>query len=247
MTDTPLPPHPKLDGYYATDADRAAFLNDMFDKGAPYYEWVCRMMSLGTGEQYRKRALRAAGLTKGMRVLDVATGTGIVLRSAAALAGSSSVAVGLDPSRGMLSECRKRCRGPLVRGRAEQLPFVSGRFDLVSMGYGLRHVADLHALFAEFRRVLRPGGRVLLLEITQPTSSLGKTLNKALLGSLIPGLARLWGGPPAAGMMDYFWDTVEHCVSPAVILGALGDAGFERPTRDVTGGVLSEYTATQPI
>jgi len=241
MSPAPLPPHPTLDRYYASDVERVDFVNDMFDEGAPYYEWVCRVMSLGTGGQYRKRALRDAGLERGMRVLDVATGTGLVLRSATELSGPGSLAIGLDPSSGMLLECRKHCAAPLVQGRGEHLPFPSSHFDLVSMGYALRHVADLHALFGEYRRVLKPGGRVLLLEITQPTSAVGRRLNQLFLGTVIPGVARLRGGAAAARMMDYFWDTVENCVSPEVILSALRDAGLSGARRTVTGGILSEY------
>ena len=238
----PLRPHPKLERYYASDNDHPAFVAEMFDEGAPYYEWVCQVMSLGTGEQYRKRALRAAGLGEGMRILDVATGTGLVLRSAVELSGGDGLAIGLDPSAGMLMECRRRCGAPLIQGRGERLPFPSGHFDIVSMGYGLRHVADLHALFAEYRRVLKPGGRVLLLEITQPKSTIGRGLNKLILGVVIPSVARLRGGLPAARMMDYFWETVENCVSPDVILTALREAGFGAASRRVTGGILSEYS-----
>jgi len=243
---TPVPPHPRLDRYYDKEADRVAFVNDLFDEAAEYYEWVCRVMSLGTGEQYRRRALRTAGLRDGMRVLDIATGTGLVLRSANELSGAGGFSIGLDPSRGMLRECRKRCAAPLVMGRGEHLPFTSDQFDMVSMGYGLRHVADLHGLFNEFSRVLKPGGRLLILEITQPKSAAGRRMNQLILGKLIPGVARLWGGAPAQRMMDYFWDTVENCVSPETILGALQQSGFPDATRRVTGGILSEYVGILP-
>jgi demethylmenaquinone methyltransferase/2-methoxy-6-polyprenyl-1,4-benzoquinol methylase len=246
MSADPLPPHPSLERYYSRDSERLEFVNNMFDEGAPYYEWICRVMSLGTGEQYRKRALLGAGLASGMRVLDVATGTGLMLRSAAELSGRPGLVVGLDPSKGMLAECRKRCAAPLIEGRGEQLPFASGRFDIVSMGYALRHVADLHALFNEYRRVLKPGGRVLILEITQPKSRVGRRLNELALGTVLPGVARLWGGRPAAQMMNYFWDTIESCVPPETILGALRSAGFPGALRKVTGGVLSEYVGVRP-
>lgn len=244
LTPPPLPPHPNLDHRYASEAGRVAFVNDLFDDAAPYYEWVCSVMSLGTGEQYRKRALGAAGLVKGMRVLDVATGTGLMLRSATELSGS--LAIGLDPSTGMLLECRRRCAAPLVQGRGEDLPFITEHFDLVAMGYGLRHVADLHSLFSEYRRVVRPGGRVLILELTQPESVVGRRLNRLFLGRVIPGVARLWKGPRAGRMMDYFWDTVENCVPPDAILSALRSAGFPGATRTVSGSILSEYIGIRP-
>jgi demethylmenaquinone methyltransferase/2-methoxy-6-polyprenyl-1,4-benzoquinol methylase len=242
MNPIPLPPHPQLDRYYSSEAERPGVVSDLFDEGAPHYEWICSVMSFGTGERYRRQALSDAGLGPGMRVLDVATGTGLVLRSATDLTGSSGLAVGLDPSGGMLRECRKNCPSPLLQGRGEHLPLADASFDMVSMGYGLRHVADLRALFAEYSRVLKPGGRLLLLEITQPQSAIGRWLNRLYLSTVVPGIARIGTRAAAASrMMEYFWDTIETCVPPDVILGALKDAGFSNATRRVTGGVLSEY------
>lgn len=219
-------------------------VRSLFDAGAPDYEWVCKVMSLGTGERYRAEALRAAGLVAGARVLDVATGTGLVLRSAVGITGIGGRTIGLDPSRGMLNECRRGTDRPLVQGLGESLPFADGTFDMVSMGYGLRHVSDLRALFAEYRRVLRPGGRVLVLELTQPRSRWGRRLNRLYLGTIVPNVAYLTTGRAAARrMMNYFWDTIDQCVPPEVILSALGDSGFVDATRKVSGGILSEYVA----
>ncbi len=244
MSLAPLPPHPRLARYYARDEERPGVVNEMFDAGAPYYEWICRIMSLGTGELYRRHALGKAGLGDGMRLLDIAAGTGLVLRSAIVLCGDEGLAIGLDPSRGMLNECRRTCAAPLLQARGEHLPFTSACFDMVSLGYGLRHVADLHALFGECRRVLKPGGRLLLLEITRPSSPLGRRLNRLYLRNVISIVTRMGTGAIAARrMMDYFWDTVENCVSPEVILRALLASGFAEATRQATGGVLSEYLA----
>ena len=84
MTSEPVRPHPTLDRYYRSEDERPAMVRDLFDAGAPSYEWICRVMSFGTGEWYRARALRDAGLREGSRVLDVATGTGLVARAAMA-------------------------------------------------------------------------------------------------------------------------------------------------------------------
>jgi demethylmenaquinone methyltransferase/2-methoxy-6-polyprenyl-1,4-benzoquinol methylase len=247
MSMAPLRPHPTLDRYYHRDSDRSAVVSDLFDEGAPYYEWICRVMSFGTGERYRRQALQNAGLEAGMRVLDVATGTGLVLRSAAELSGAAGLAVGLDPSSGMLRECRTRCAAQLLQGRGEHLPFADASFDMVSMGYALRHVADLRALFAEYRRVLKPGGRVVILEITQPRSPVARWLNRIYLRNVVPGMARISTGAAAASrMMDYFWDTIETCVPPEVIIEALRDTGFPTAKRLVTGGILSEYLGEKP-
>src|SRR5687768_18543246 len=99
-----------------------------------------------------------------MRVLDIATGTGLVAREALALIGPQGKLVGLDPSAGMLAEAMQ-LDIPLVRAIGEKLPFGDSQFDFVSMGFALRHVADLEGLFSETRRVLKPGGAACILEI----------------------------------------------------------------------------------
>lgn len=247
MTSDSVPPHPRLPRHYAHDADRPAVVRTLFDEGAPYYEWICKVMSLGTGERYRGDALRSAGLVSGARILDVATGTGLVLRSAAAIAGPAGTAIGLDPSAGMLAECRKLTGAALIRGRGEALPFPDGFFDMVSMGYGLRHVTDLRVLFAEYRRVLKPGGCVLVLELTPPQSAWARRLNRIYLGTIVPNIAYLTTGRAAARrMMAYFWDTIDQCVPPDVILAAMESSGLIGATRKVSGGILSEYVSTRP-
>lgn len=244
MTKPAVPPHPTLTKYYATDEERDRAVRQLFDAGAADYEWVCWLMSMGTGESYRGRVLQDAGLAAGHRILDVATGTGLVLRSAVEIVGPTGLAIGLDPSAGMLRENRTRSPAPLVQARGEQLPFGAGQFDMVSMGYALRHVPDLVALFSEYRRVLRPGGRLVILEAAQPETGVARRLNKLFLQTLVPRVAQLsTGHPEAKRMMDYFWDTIEQCVPPDVILGALAHAGFSAE-RSVTGGVLSQYLAT---
>jgi demethylmenaquinone methyltransferase/2-methoxy-6-polyprenyl-1,4-benzoquinol methylase len=88
---------------------------------------------------------------------------------------------------------------------------------------------------------------VLALELTQPKSRMGRWMNRFCLGTVLPGVAYVTTSQASARrMMDYFWDTIEHCVAPEVILAAIGDAGFADPTRKVTGGVLSEYLGTKP-
>ncbi|MEP7116125.1 MAG: class I SAM-dependent methyltransferase [Acidobacteriota bacterium] len=242
----PVRPHPTLAKYYATDDERAGMVRKLFDSGAPHYEWVCQFMSMGTGEKYRAECLVKAGLTTGMRVLDVATGTGLVLRSAAVLVGPTGAAIGLDPSSGMLRENRARCPAPLVQARGEHLPFASASFDMVCMGYALRHVFDLNTLFAEYTRVLKPGGRVMILELTEPRSRPARWLNRFFLKTVVPGVTQLSTGKREARlMMDYFWDTIENCVPPATILASLKEAGFDDVVRDVRGSVLSQYLATR--
>jgi ubiquinone/menaquinone biosynthesis C-methylase UbiE len=100
---------------------------------------------------------------------------------------------------------------------------------------GLRHVADLHALFSEYRRVVKPGGCVLLLELSLPASAVGQRLNRLFLGRAIPAVARRWQGREAGRMMDYFWETIENCVPPVTLLVGRKPA-FRRAERITVGG-----------
>src|SRR5687767_11459499 len=119
----PYAPHPPLSRYYQHPDERPSFLLDLFDGAASYYDRLCAVGSLGSGRWYRGWVLRRAGLRPGMKVLDVATGTGLVARGAAALVEAREGVVGVDPSAGMLREARRTFAGPLAQGRVEALPF----------------------------------------------------------------------------------------------------------------------------
>lgn len=236
-------PHPQLAEYYDDEPSRRRLLDRLFDKSAPDYDRIGRWMSFGTGESYRADALRRAGLRPGMRVLDVATGTGPVARAEADVVGVGRIAA-LDPSMGMLLQARRAVGVPVVRGLGEALPWKSESFDFLSMGYALRHVPDLVAAFREYHRVLRPGGVVAVLEIARPASRLAYLWLRFYLGRVIPWLTR-WrtGNRDAETVMRYFWDTIDRCVPGPEILRALGAAGFVEPRRAVRLGILAEYTA----
>ncbi|HVN76922.1 MAG TPA: class I SAM-dependent methyltransferase [Thermoanaerobaculaceae bacterium] len=241
-----LKPHPTLDRYYDTVEDRERFVRRMFDAAAADYERVERRMAFGSGRWYRREALKRAGLGPGMRVLDVAIGTGLVAREAARLSGGGSV-IGLDPSVGMLLEARRQLRLGGVLGLGEQIPIADASFDFLSMGYGLRHLADLTVAFREFLRVLKPGGKVCLLELTRPDHAISAGVIRFYLRRIVPLLTRLrTRSADAEVMMRYFWDTVENCVPPGLILSALDAAGFADVQRALAIGLFSEYTGRRP-
>src|SRR5947209_17257789 len=153
-----VPPHPALIAYYGGASDKRRFLRRIFDSTARDYDFVERLLSFGTGSWYRRQALSRAGLVAGMRVLDVAVGTGLVAREEITLTGSPKLVIGLDPSAGMMRQAVASLNIAAVMGIGEQIPMAGGQFDFVSMGYALRHLVDLNLAFSEFLRVLRPGG-----------------------------------------------------------------------------------------
>jgi demethylmenaquinone methyltransferase/2-methoxy-6-polyprenyl-1,4-benzoquinol methylase len=235
-----------LPQYYGKDEERPGYVNRLFDRAAPHYEWVNRMMSLGSGELYRHLALERAGLRPGMSLLDIASGTGLVLRQAAAIVGREGRAVGLDPSAGMLRESRAIQPLPLVQSRGEALPFASEAFDFVSLAYGLRHLADLDLLFRECARVLRPGGRVLVMEFSRPRTRLGLLLCRFYLKTLVPLVTRLGTrSPEAEKVMRYCWDTVEQLVPAETVLASLRGAGFDETSRRGVYGAFVEYAGVK--
>ena len=240
--DQPLEPHPALPDYYPDLAQRPAFVRGLFDRTAGYYDRVNHLFSFGSGSWYRRRALEQAGLRPGMTVLDVAIGTGLVARQALAITGDPQSVVGLDVSAGMLAEVGRLLKIPLLQGLMEQLPVADARFDFVSMGYALRHVADLNATFREFHRVLRPGGTLLILEIARPAQPFKRALLKFYMGRLIPLLSRLTtGNRDMQTLMRYYWDTIEHCVPPETILDAIRTAGFAEAGCNVELGLFRAY------
>jgi demethylmenaquinone methyltransferase/2-methoxy-6-polyprenyl-1,4-benzoquinol methylase len=222
----------------------------LFDRAAPGYDRVERLFAIGTGSWYRRHALRRAGLGPGMRVADVGVGTGLVAREAVRLVGDSALVTGVDPSLGMLACARVPPGVRLLGGRADAVPLGDASVDFLSIGYALRHVGDLSAAFAEFHRVLAPGGRLCVLEITMPEGRLARALLRAYIRGLVPAVARLVAGRAAAAeLWRYYWDTLEAAPPPRQVLAALEAAGFADVRRHVEWprlSIFAEYQATKP-
>ena len=237
-------PHPPLTDYYADETARHRWLRTIFNASAVDYDRIEGLMAIGTGPWYRRQALRRAGLAPGMQVLDVGTGTGLTAIQAVRLAGDGANVTGVDPSIGMLANARLPEGMRVIEGRAEALPAADNAFDFVSMGYALRHVADLRTVFGEFFRVLRPGGRACVLEITRPTGVRATRWLRVYLRYLVPYVAR-WVGRSrdTPEVMRYLWDSIEACVPPQQVIDQMRAAGFKTVTRHVVLGIFSEYVA----
>ncbi len=235
-------PHRPLLSYYERPQDRPGFVRALFNATAGSYDGINGLMSFGSGAWYRRKCLLRAGLAPGARMLDVAVGTGLVAREAVRILGRPGDVIGLDLSEGMLGVARRSLPIPLVQARAEELPLVDESLDFVSMGYALRHVTDLVLLFTEFRRVLRPGGRVMLLELGRPDSRAGYAAAKAWLGGVVPAVSSLFGARSRT-LMNYYWDTIDACVPPAEITRCLAAAGLVEPACRTEFGLFRTYTA----
>lgn len=238
-------PHSGVDGNICEGAkEQRLRLMQLFNASAQHYDRINRMMSLGTGNWYRRQALLRAGLEPRMTVLDVGCGTGTLASYAARIVGPSGYVVALDPSKAMLQKALRHSHVSVTQGLGECLPFADNCFDMLSMGYALRHVTSLDTTFREYQRVLKPGGVVLLLEITPAQGRLVDTLLKLYLKFIIPTLTWLCTlNRDARVLMSYYWESIERSAPPQTILHALQSVGFAHVHRNVMLGIFSAYTA----
>ena len=243
MNQPPLPSHTK---YWSRAEDRQRVVNGLFDRAAEHYDRACGVMSFGSGQSYRREALERAGVHQGMDVLDVGTGTGLLAREIVRVIGPSGRVTGVDPAFNMITKGREHLNIPFVQGVGERLPFSDCRFDVITMGYALRHVPDLDQAFGEYRRVLRPGGLLVLLEITKPVSTIGMALARLYFVAVVPCVTWMaTRSADAAQLMRFYWQTIQQCVPPETVIASLRRSGFDVPVRSVVHGIFSEYTAVR--
>ena len=217
----------------------------MFDRIATRYDFLNRVLSFGTDIGWRKRALARAGIQPGHAVLDIGAGTGD-LSFAAAAQGARVLAVDLSP--GMLAVLARRAtaeqRGqiqPLV-GNAEELPLPDGSVDRIVTGFTVRNVHDLARAFAEFKRVLRPGGRAVILELSHPQSAAFARCYSFYFDRVAPAAAALLGGDREA--YRYLPRSLRPFPEVERLAEMLRDAGFQNVSYErLTFGIAAIHIA----
>ncbi|MBL8398345.1 MAG: class I SAM-dependent methyltransferase [Candidatus Accumulibacter sp.] len=251
-TDSPsrkaaLKADPRLNVYFSSEDERRRATRAMFDEAASGYDRAERITALGSGAWYRREVLRRNGLQPGMTLLDVAAGTGLVAVEGQRLIGPGGRLLALDPSPGMLAELRKKLAVETIEAYAESIPLPDNHVDFISMGYALRHVGDIDRAFAEYLRVLRPGGRVCLMEISRPQSAYGQLALRTYIKGVVPFFARLVGRQAdVKKLWEYYGETIDLAIDPETILDALRRAGFAEVNCAVTLGVFREYLGRKP-
>jgi demethylmenaquinone methyltransferase/2-methoxy-6-polyprenyl-1,4-benzoquinol methylase len=218
--------------------EKVRAVRSMFDAIAPRYDLVNRVMTLRMDLAWRRRTVGSLNLGGGARVLDVACGTGDLCRELRA-AGLSPV--GVDLSFGMLAAARTDA--PLVQGDALQLPFPTGSAHGATCGFALRNLVALPPFFAELARVVRPGGRIALLEVAQPAGRLLRWGHGVYFGSVVPRIGG-WLSDPAA--YRYLPRSVAYLPDPAEMSAQLAEAGFSHLDRRLlSAGIAQLVTATR--
>jgi demethylmenaquinone methyltransferase/2-methoxy-6-polyprenyl-1,4-benzoquinol methylase len=221
-----------------TGDDKTVLVQSMFDAIAPRYDLVNRTMTFGLDVRWRKRSLRALGLPTGTTVLDLACGTGDFLEL---LEAGGYRAVGMDLSWGMLTA--NRTASPLVQANGAHLPLATASVDGVTCGYALRNFTELAAVFGELGRVVRPGGRISLLEVSEPDSGLLRTGDRIWFRKVVPVIGGLLSDRSA---YQYLPKSTAYLPSTAELRTMLLEAGFSSVNRRALWGGLSQLlTATR--
>ena len=217
----------------------------MFDRITPAYDRMNRLMSLGMDGSWRSLAVRASGVAPGDAALDVCCGTGDLAIELLDAVSTRGRVVGLDFSQAMLDAARRKSsQVEWVRGDALALPFVDGEFAAATIGFGMRNLADPLRGFAELGRVVRPGGRVVCLELTPPPAW-AAPFARLWTDRAVPLLGRLIARETDA--YRYLPESV-HRFPPAEELAAvMGRAGLRRVRfRRLAGGAVAVHVGTVP-
>jgi ubiquinone/menaquinone biosynthesis methyltransferase len=217
-------------------------VQQMFDGIAPTYDTLNRVLSLGIDQSWRRQAIAALGSDTGLRgrrVLDVCAGT-LDLSSLAVSAGAEVIAT--DFSHAMLSSGRGKVLVPVVRADALALPFADGHFDGVICGFGLRNLDDTRAGLAEMRRVLKPGGRCVVLDFFRPRRTVTRAVQALYNQRVLPLVGGIISGDRSA--YRYLADSIERFATRADVERLCREVGFAMTrSEDLTLGIASMVEA----
>ena len=230
-------------------AQFAGQVNRMFDRIAPRYDLLNSVMSAGLHHRWRERAANRTGLEAGGSALDVCCGTGdLTLELADRVAPGGSV-IGCDFSEPMLDLAREKAAARGADGvrfewaDALQLPYDSGRFDAVTVGFGVRNFSDRDRGLAEMARVLRPGGRLVVLEFTEPRRPPFSTFYSIWFDRIVPVLGRLTSDPAA---YSYLAESVHGFPDPPGLAARMDAAGLTGIRYTIlAGGIVTIHSGVR--
>jgi demethylmenaquinone methyltransferase/2-methoxy-6-polyprenyl-1,4-benzoquinol methylase len=219
----------------------------MFDRIAPRYDLLNRVLSLGIDKGWRKKLAASLPKAKHQRVLDLATGTGDVVIALAAAGDTVGEIVGMDMSPQMLEHGKVKLaelgllgRAKMELGDATSIPATDASFDAVTISFGIRNVVDVPRALREMHRVVKPGGRALVLEFSLPTSAVLRPLYLFYFRNILPRVGALISGDQ--GAYTYLNETAERFPAGEAFCALMRDAGFvEVRATPLTFGIATLY------
>ncbi len=235
-------------GYQEVPAEeKAGRVRQVFDSVADRYDLMNDLMSFGIHRLWKRIAIELSGVRHGQRVLDLASGTGDLAARFAGLVGPEGLVVMSDINASMLEQGRARMIDQGIAGNldyaqinAEALPFPDNSFDCISIAFGLRNVTDKQQALHEMYRVLRPGGRVLILEFSHPTSRPLRSVYDLYSFRLLPLMGRLVTNDEAS--YRYLAESIRMHPDQETLKGMMEQAGFERcDYHNLTGGIVAVH------
>jgi demethylmenaquinone methyltransferase / 2-methoxy-6-polyprenyl-1,4-benzoquinol methylase len=235
--------------FYIPGEQRAAKVQDLFAGIARRYDRVNDVQSFGLHRRWKRRLVALSGVQPGERALDVCCGTGDL---ALALARRGAIVTGLDFSEPMLAVARARSRRSksgrppeFFQGDAQRLPFADDSFEVVTVGYGLRNLADWKSGLQEMQRVARPGGRLLVLDFGKPDQPLWRAVYFAYLRFLVPLLGRVFCGN--ADAYSYILESLRHYPAQRGVADHMRGLGLvDVRIINLLGGIMSINCGTRP-
>ena len=215
----------------------------MFDRIARVYDLMNSVMTAGMHHRWRERAADLAAVGAGDRVLDVASGTGDLAVELARRVGPGGTVIGSDFSEGMLELARQKSTAVTWEwANALELPYPDDGFAAATVGFGARNFSDLDRGLGEMARVVRPGGRVVVLEITTPQRPPLSTFFSVWFDRVVPALGKLAGDPEAYA---YLPSSVKRFPEPRALAGRMAAAGLEDVRWILTaGGIIALHVGT---
>ncbi len=215
-----------------TGDEKVEAVQSMFDAIAPRYDMINRLMTFRLDVKWRKQTVRDLALPVGSTVIDLACGTGDFCRD---LADGGLTPLGFDLSWGMLANARTDAQ--LAQGDALRLPLADGAVDGATCGFALRNFVELPPFFAELARVIRPGGRIALLDVCEPPNPLMKAGYNVYFGKVVPMIGGLLSDKAA---YSYLPRSLAYLPEPSTMMSDLRSAGFEDAERILLSGGLTQ-------